>query len=371
MALTVTFIGNGAIAASASAGKSAKPNSQAKNSLQWRTPTKSTKATKSAKATEKPAQFVESADAQPLPAPKESTDAPADPASSPTEESRLKILLTSGERPIERRERRAGRRSRFSDFATSSESTEAGLELDELPAPESESLVPTSEPESALWNEVAPAEFEGPRNAPTGSRGAAQGRWRATPVVRRARQPATRVAEADEENRTSSERIDTDIEDDDDRSIVKIDCAEEQQRLKPIGELTVEIRGKGKNFPEECPLIGDSQESRDWAPTTFTWKASALCHKPLYFEDVQFERYGHTVGRGPFLQAFASGAHFFLSAVALPYKMGMDPPWECVYPLGYYRPGSCAPYMIQPFPVSVRGGLVQAGTVVGIAAVIP
>ena len=44
----------------------------------------------------------------------------------------------------------------------------------------------------------------------------------------------------------------------------------------------------------------------------------------------------------------------------LPYKMGMEPPWECVYPLGTYRPGSCAPYTIGPVPISVRGIATQA-----------
>jgi hypothetical protein len=39
--------------------------------------------------------------------------------------------------------------------------------------------------------------------------------------------------------------------------------------------------------------------------------------------------------------------------------------------LGYIRPGNCAPYMVQPFPWSLRGGLVQAGAVVGAAAILP
>ena len=93
--------------------------------------------------------------------------------------------------------------------------------------------------------------------------------------------------------------------------------------------------------------------SRQWLATAFEYHASALCHKPLYFEDVQLERYGHTAG--PFRQPIISGAHFMISLLALPYQMGMHPPNECVYPLGYYRPGNCAPWMIPPIPLSMEG----------------
>jgi hypothetical protein len=45
--------------------------------------------------------------------------------------------------------------------------------------------------------------------------------------------------------------------------------------------------------------------------------------------------------------------------------MGMDPPWECQYALGYYRPGNCAPFLVPAVPISVRGGLLQAGVMTG------
>lgn len=118
---------------------------------------------------------------------------------------------------------------------------------------------------------------------------------------------------------------------------------------------------EGTDFPCDC-LLGRDFEAprftpRDFSPTLFTWKASGNCHKPLYFEDVQLERYGHAWN--PVLQPFISGAHFFVSVPLLPYKMGLKPPNECVYTLGYYRPGSCAPYMFEPIPLSVRAALWQ------------
>ena len=51
--------------------------------------------------------------------------------------------------------------------------------------------------------------------------------------------------------------------------------------------------------------------------------------------------------------------------------MGVYPPNECMYTLGYYRPGSCAPYMIEPVPISVRGALWEAGAWVGAAYLVP
>ena len=122
-------------------------------------------------------------------------------------------------------------------------------------------------------------------------------------------------------------------------------------------------------LPTECTL-GDYQlAARAWTPATMTWKASALCHKPLYFEETQLERYGHTTG--PISQPLLSSAHFFTNIAVLPYKMGINPPTECQYPLGHYRPGSCAPWLLPPVPISVRGALMEAGTVLGGIAVIP
>lgn len=122
-------------------------------------------------------------------------------------------------------------------------------------------------------------------------------------------------------------------------------------------------------IPSECRLASNDIVGRNWIATTMTWKASALCHKPLYFEDVQLERYGHTAG--PIAQPVLSGAHFFLNVATLPYKMGINPPNECQYALGYYRPGNCAPWLVPPIPLSVRGALLQAGTVVGGVFVLP
>jgi hypothetical protein len=122
-------------------------------------------------------------------------------------------------------------------------------------------------------------------------------------------------------------------------------------------------------LPSEGLASDEQFAARNWLASNYSWHASALCHKPLYFEEVQAERYGHVMG--PFAQPVISGAHFFLNIAALPYKMAINPPMECQYALGYYRPGSCAPWMIPPVPLSVRGALAEAGVIVGGIHVIP
>lgn len=122
-------------------------------------------------------------------------------------------------------------------------------------------------------------------------------------------------------------------------------------------------------LPAECHIGNEPYTERSFATVTYTWKASGLCHKPLYFEQIQLERYGHSAG--PLVQPILSGAHFFASAALLPYKMGINPLSECQYSLGYYRPGDCAPYLVPPLPISLRGAMAQTGAILGPLYFIP
>lgn len=141
------------------------------------------------------------------------------------------------------------------------------------------------------------------------------------------------------------------------------------EELKAINQITDQTDAEPGEFPPECPLGDAVFTPRAWPLTVYTWKASALCHKPLYFEQVAAERYGHSWG--PLVQPIVSGAHFFATVPILPYKMGLEPPWECIYPLGYYRPGSCAPYTVGPLPVSLRGAALQGAVVTGAVFAFP
>ena len=120
-------------------------------------------------------------------------------------------------------------------------------------------------------------------------------------------------------------------------------------------------------IPELCSAGNQGTESRNWAPQTYAWQASALCHKPLYFENVQLERYGHT--HGPLRQPIHSVAHFFVSLVTVPYQTGIHPVNECQYALGFYRPGDCAPWLKDPIPFSLNGAVRQALVTTGVAVI--
>lgn len=152
------------------------------------------------------------------------------------------------------------------------------------------------------------------------------------------------------------------------------ECRDQLQKLRDdtISSIDLDIRVSGRpgnDYPCECRLEGETFKPRQFASTMFTWKAAGYCHKPLYFEDWNLERYGHSHGR--LLDPFVSAAHFFVTLPVLPYKMGVELPWECVYPLGYYRPGSCAPWTCPAVPISARGFAVQAATVTGIVFLLP
>ena len=151
------------------------------------------------------------------------------------------------------------------------------------------------------------------------------------------------------------------------------DCREALGSLRDnrLANIDLDIRvsgAPGNDYPCECRLEGETYHPRKFACTTFTWKAAGYCHKPLYFEDWNLERYGHSHG---WADPIISGAHFFATLPVLPYKMGVELPWECVYPLGYYRPGSCAPWTVPAVPISKRGLAIEAATVTGLVFLLP
>ncbi len=154
-------------------------------------------------------------------------------------------------------------------------------------------------------------------------------------------------------------------------------CKDEYDRIKAVTltKLSIDIvppgdQAKGDQVPFECGLSTDPFNGRCWPRTTYTWKASALCHKPLYFEEVAAERYGHSAGPCG-LEDAVSFVHFFGDLALLPYNVGVSTPCECEYDLGYYRPGDCAPWILDPFPLSCRGIVTGAVGYVAFGALFP
>ena len=80
----------------------------------------------------------------------------------------------------------------------------------------------------------------------------------------------------------------------------------------------------------------------EWMYHNYTWVSPTFYHRPLYFEQVNMERYGIGPRRG--MQPFYSAGHFFTSIGLLPYKMLTQHPCERVYTLGHQRPGDCVAF---------------------------
>ena len=79
-----------------------------------------------------------------------------------------------------------------------------------------------------------------------------------------------------------------------------------------------------------------------WSPRVYAWVTPTFAHRPLYFEQVNLERYG--LGSRPLFKPAVSAAHFFSTIPVIPLKMAVKHPHECVYTLGYGRPGDCLPF---------------------------
>ena len=145
-------------------------------------------------------------------------------------------------------------------------------------------------------------------------------------------------------------------------------------KFKPISELTASISQGDVPKPVDCSkgIFTGKQTAIARTPSVlqYHWKPTNFFHNPLYFDDTPLERYGQSVC--PPLQPAISGARFFATLPVLPYKVGLDRPFDCVSTLGYYRPGECAPCMRERFPAWERdAALLEAGTALALIFALP
>jgi hypothetical protein len=258
-----------------------------------------------------------------------------------------------------------GLRSPFTETPGEPQLPTPQLETPNIPDGEAQSEQPTAQPGAGAGQPAKPLrqpagpQQPAPRQYPNNA-GQFQPVLPAGPTIAPSGPPApsTPTATIEAERGTAKESCDKSLENLRSYTVDKVN-------------LNIRINGtEGQDFPFECSIDDGSQfQGRCWDQITYQWKASALCHKPLYFEDEQLERYGHSFS--PAFQPFISGAHFFCTLPVLPYCMGVEPPCECIYALGHYRPGSCTPYMCNPIPLSARGALFETGGVWAAAAILP
>jgi hypothetical protein len=157
---------------------------------------------------------------------------------------------------------------------------------------------------------------------------------------------------------------------------------------KPLNQLGINIAEPAGKLPtnlaapcwDQINTQGNASASRCWTVFSYNWEASCFCHNPLYFEEVNLERYGYqcgdrscccSCGRECCLQPAVSAAHFFGTIPALPYCIAAECPCDCVYTLGHYRPGDCNPWRYNWPPCDPWAGLAAGGFWVGMIAAFP
>ncbi len=145
--------------------------------------------------------------------------------------------------------------------------------------------------------------------------------------------------------------------------------------IKPISSLGTNITPEGGRLPTDyattalpAQRVAAPRQSSDGAWTGFHWEAPGTSHRPLYFENVPLERHGYSLGLA---QPFASAAHFVGNTAILPYRMAAEPTGVPIYTLGHERPGTPTPLRYYRPPLSVRGGIAQAGAVTGLIFLLP
>lgn len=148
--------------------------------------------------------------------------------------------------------------------------------------------------------------------------------------------------------------------------------------FKPLSELSIGIAQPTGQLPTDHAAAcwdqltqapGSLAACRCWPVLCYQWDATCFCHRPLYFEEINAERYGY--GCDYCLQPAASAAHFFATVPALPYCLAAECPGECVYTLGHYRPGSCPPLRWHWPPCDRLAALAAAGVYTGLIFAIP
>jgi hypothetical protein len=159
-----------------------------------------------------------------------------------------------------------------------------------------------------------------------------------------------------------------------------------REGVRGIDALTTDIRIKdlrdgkpaGDIPPDEAGKVLSSQaqlafgrEQRPWTPLCYHWEASGLFSQPLYFQDWNLERYGYSPKGLRLLQPIVSAGRFYATVFTLPYQIVAHPPKEPVYSLGYYRPGSPAPYRWSRPEFHPAAGVAAMGFYAGLIFLIP
>jgi hypothetical protein len=145
---------------------------------------------------------------------------------------------------------------------------------------------------------------------------------------------------------------------------------ESEQALRERIRQEYRQRNDKADFPRDIhpAAKGERHAGRNWGPQAIAMVAPNICYKPLYFEDVNTERYGWSVC---IFQPAISAAKFYADLAFLPYHMTIDPPCSCEYPYGYALPGDRVPFYCYKPKIDGCATWVEAAVVVGLVFAVP
>ena len=144
-------------------------------------------------------------------------------------------------------------------------------------------------------------------------------------------------------------------------------------RIKPDPNIKDEIQ---QPKDEAAQLFRQFGERRDYMQVGDEWldesvylEAARFCHQPLYFEELNLERYG--TSRRPLLQPIISGARFFATVPALPYLMTVERPGACCCREGECPAGRPAPWHRELPPLRLDAAAVTGLVATGMVFLVP
>jgi hypothetical protein len=133
-----------------------------------------------------------------------------------------------------------------------------------------------------------------------------------------------------------------------------------QLGINPIG-LKYDI-----HFPDYPAVARAERVPREWAPLTETVEPPFVCYRRLFFEQLNFERYGWDLG---LVSPLVSEGVFCFDLVTLPYHAAKDPCRNFECNTGYCLPGDPVPLLLYPPEWSLSGGLAELA-VIGLGFVV-
>jgi hypothetical protein len=121
-------------------------------------------------------------------------------------------------------------------------------------------------------------------------------------------------------------------------------------------------------FPNDPVISTETYQGRKFYPTRLEVAPYYLCHGRLYFQQINFERYGWGLG---VFTPLLSGAKFLYDFVTWPYHLATEPCRRFEYNTGWCLPGDPVPLLLYPLHLSPTGFVAEVGTVIALVAIFP